>query len=364
MQLRRFGVVMVMAASASLAAPHMVMAEKPDQNDSVDYAPRTKAVAGTLPLAAQYTLAVSAPTQLNEKGMEQLPSGITADLRVNVAFHPEGSSPAEALALVSVVPSSLTFYALGETHETMVSVTASANTTPGDYLYTIQAVGPTGLGWGISNHTLSITVSQPVLLDRTPPDVTITSPADGTAFTFCTGGTAIPVTISAVDPESAVTAVGGTVNGTPFAVNPFSPSHSVVAEGGFTAAAVGSYVLEAWATSVGGTGRSPQVSVSVSYAMSWLPPVSQGRTLRGAFPIKFAARDCQGNFVTDASVRVEVWEGNVLRKTAVLGDGSDAVRIETDQYVTNFNPPAGLHTYTVKVFFNNFLQASTSVATQ
>ena len=111
---------------------------------------------------------------------------------------------------------SMTFYALGETHQTTVHVVASNNTTPGDYMYNIQAVGPAGLGWGISNHTLTVTVSQPVVLDTTPPDVKITSPVDGQAFTFCLAGTKVPVTISAVDAESVVTAVGGWVNGSPF----------------------------------------------------------------------------------------------------------------------------------------------------
>ena len=54
------------------------------------------------------------------------------------------------------------------------------------------------------------------------------------------------------------------------------------------------------------------------------------------------------------------------RFAAVYGDGSDAVRINEDHehYIANFHPPAGNHTYTVKVFFNGFLQASTNFITQ
>jgi len=349
-------------AATMLLAASATMASAQGNNDSVDYAPGAHTVAGTLPVNTQYTLAVSAPTQLNKKGEEALAGGITATIRVNVASYPEGSSPAEAQALVSVDDSSLTFFALGETHQTTVRVAASANTTPGDYVYTIQAVGPEGLGWGNSGHTLTVTLSRPVVTDNTPPDVTITSPTAGQAFTFCTGGTTIPVTISAVDAESFVFAVGFTVNGAAFGVNPFTAANTVSAQGQFVAPTVGAYELGAWATSAGGTGQSPKVGVSVNYAMSWLPPLSLGRTINGAVAIKFAARDCQGKFVADSSVRVEVWEAGVQRFAAVYGDGSDAVRInETDEhYIANFHPPAGNHSYTVKVFFNGFQQASTN----
>ena len=353
--------IILLASSASMAS-----AQNSGQNDSVDYAPRVHTVAATLPLDTQYTLAVSAPTQLNKNGEEALQNGIRAELRVNAASYPEGSSPAEALALVSVYHNSMTFYALGETHSTTVRVAALAGTTPGDYMYTIQAVGPQGLGWGNSGHTLTVTVSEPVVLDTTPPDVTITSPTAGLGFTFCTGGTTVPVTISAVDAQSPVTAVGFTVNGASFSVNSFAPANTVAAEGQFVAPAVGAYQLRAWATSAGGTGHSPVVGISVNYAMSWLPPLSLGRTVNGAVAIKFAARDCQGKFVADSSVRVEVWEGTVQRFAAVHGDGSDAVRLQEadEHYIANFHPSSGSHIYTVKVFFNGFQQATTNFTTR
>ena len=350
---------LLLASSATIAS-----AQGSGKNDSVDYTPHAHAIAGILPVDQSYTLAVAAPTQLNEKGLAALENGLIATLRINVESYPEGSSEAEAAALVSLDDWSMTFYALGETHQTTVHVVASVNTTPGDYQYTIQAVGPTGLGWGIANHALNLTVSQPVVLDTTPPDVRITSPTDKQAFDFCSAGTKVPVTISAVDPESVVTAIGGTVNGTPFTVQPFTPANVVLASGEIVAPVVGVYTLGAWATSAGGTGTAPTVEISVNYKMSWLPPLSLGRTMHGAIAIKFAARDCNGAFVADTSVRVEVWEANALRFTAVYGDGSDSVRIENSQYITNFNPPAGNHTYTVKVFFNNYLQATTTVVAQ
>ena len=352
---------MLLASSATMA-----LAQNSGKNDSANYEPREYTVAGILPQAKEYTLAVSAPTQLNNKGVAALKSGIVAELRVNVTSFPDGSSEGEAAALVSLEKWSMTFYALGETRQSTVRVVASQNTTPGDYEYNIQAVGPTGLGWGISNHKLTVTVSQPVAQDTTLPVVRITSPVEGQAFTFCLAGTKVPVTISAVDAESFVTAVGGSVDGTPFLVNPFTSANVVLATGEFTAAGVGAYTLGAWATSAGGTGTAPEVGISVNYSMSWLSPFTPGRTFNGdAVVIKFAARDCLDAFVADTSVQVEVWEGSTPLFTAVYGTGDDKVRIDDDNthYITNFHrPDKSSHTYTAKVFFKGYLQASLDFA--
>ena len=58
--------------------------------------------------------------------------------------------------------------------------------------------------------------------------------------------------------------------------------------------------------------------------------------------------------------------GSVSQAVAILGDGSDAVRIDDvqGQYITNFKPASGAHTYTVKVFFDGFEQASKNFTTK
>ena len=148
----------------------------------------------------------------------------------------------------------------------------------------------------------------------------------------------MPVTISAMDAESVVTAIGGTVNGTPFAVAPFTPANVVSASGEIVVSVIGSYTLGAGPPAPAGRARRSEVAISVNYAMSWLTPLSEGRTIRGALAIKFEAQDCNDAFVADTGVKVEVWEGSTLRFTAVEGDGSDAVRIEDAKYITNFQP--------------------------
>ena len=106
--------------------------------------------------------------------------------------------------------------------------------------------------------------------------------------------------------------------------------------------------------------------MSVNYAMSWLPPLSLGKVISGALAIKFSARDCNGVFVADNRVSVEIWEGTVRQFVATFGDGSDAVRIDEvqGQYITNFKAASGAHNYTVKVLFGGFEQASKDFTTK
>lgn len=354
--------VLVVGCAAAAAA----QTPQTTGNDSVDYAPKTQNLAGTVPFGREYTLDITSPSSLNNKGDKAIADGITANLRVNVDDFPEASNEAAAAALVTLDDQFMVFDALAQTHQTTVRLYVTSNTIPGDYVFTIQADGPEGIGWGNAGHTLTVTVSEPVLVDTTPPAVVITSPNDGQSFTFCSAGTVVPVTISAIDGESLVTSVWATANNVPFAVSFPGASNNVVANGSFTATGVGSYPLQAWAKSTGGTGESAVVKMSVNYTMSWLPPLSNGKVVSGEAVIKFSARDCNGAFVADNRVRVEIFEDGASKFVANFGDGNEAVRIDEvqGQYITNFTPASGVHTYTVKVFFGGFEQASKSFTTK
>lgn len=358
------------AASLALlfafAATAAAQPSKENGNDSVDYAPKTQILAGTFPFERQYTLDITSPSSLNKQGNKDIAAGIRADLRVNLVDFPDASNEAAAAALVTLDDQFMMFTALAQTHQTTVRLHVTNNNTPGDYVFTIQADGPSGIGWGNAAHTLTVTVAQPGLSDTTPPAVVIISPKDGDRFTFCSAGTVVPVTISANDAESLVTSVWATANNTPFTVSFPGPDHNVVANDNFTAMGIGSYALKAFARSAGGEGQSEVVNVSVNYTMSWLPPLSNGKVVSGEAVIKFSARDCNGAFVADNRVRVEVFEGGASKFVATFGDGSDAVRIDElqGQYITNFKPAAGVHTYTVKVFFGGFEQASKDFTTK
>lgn len=357
-----------MAASLALLVTFAAAASaQPSKgNDSVGYAPKTQNLAGTRPFGPTYALDITSPSSLNDKGDKLIAGGITANLRVNVIDFPDASSEAEAAALVTLGDSFLVFDALAQTKRTTVRVNVGNSTTPGDYVFTIQADGPGGIGWGNSSHTLNVSVAEPVLVDQSAPVVNITSPTEKAAFTFCSTGTVVPVSISATDPESLVTSVWATASNAPFTVSFTGPSHSVTANGSFTAPAIGFYPLQAWALSAGGAGESGVVTVSVNYAMTWLPPLSLGKVVSGALPIKFSARDCNGAFVIDQRVSVEVLESGVSKFVATFGEGSEAVRIDEgqEQYIANFKPAPGVHTYTIKVFFGGFEQASRTFTTK
>jgi hypothetical protein len=357
--------IATVAASLTLLVAFAAAAAAQSQgNDSVDYAPATQNLAGTFPFERSYALSITSPSKLN--GKVDVAAGITAFLRVTVDDFPEPSNEAAAAALVTLDDPFMVFHAVAERHATTVRLHVGANTVPGDYVFSVQADGPNGIGWGNASHTLTVTVAAPVVSDSTPPAVVITSPVDQHALTFCPTGTVVPVTISATDPESLVTSVWATASHVSFAVDFAGASNNVVATGSFKATEIGLYPLQAWAKSTGGTGQSEVITVSVNYVMSWLPPLSNGKVIGGALPIKFAARDCNGTFVADNRVSVEVWEDNIRQFVASSGDGSDAVRIDEvqGQYIANFKPASGVHTYTVKVLFGGFEQASKSFTTK
>jgi hypothetical protein len=356
MRKRILGIVLLaVACFAGVAAPAAA--------NPVTYSPSSKTVAGTLPVTQTYTVAITSPSALNGSGLAVLSAGLVVPVTVSVTDFPDGSSAAAALALVSVSPAWVTFSTLSETHNVTVTITAAAGTPSGDYAYTIQANPVVSVpSWGNGGTTLSLELTTPVVTDTTPPNVTITSPVNAQAFAFCSAGNAIPVAIDAVDPESFVTAVNATVNGSAVALSSFTPANNVSVSGTYSATDIGSYTVSATATSAGGTSAPKTATFTVNYTLTFLPPLSLGKTAKGGstIPIKFSARDCTGAFVADERVSVKVYEGTTLVFTAVFGEGSDSVRIDpvAEQYITNFQTSAGAHTYTAKVLFNGFEQQS------
>ena len=182
---------------------------------------------------------------------------------------------------------------------------------------------------------------------------------------FCSAGTKVPVTISAVDPESVVTAIGGTVNGTPFTVQPFTPANVVLASGEIVAPAVGAYTLGAWATSAGGTGTAP-----TGRYQRQLHDVLAAAAQHGSHDATVRSRSSSRRATATApSLRTPVFgsrSGKAThfdsRPSTVTAATRFASRIRSTSPTSN--PPTGNHTYTVKVFFNDYLQATTNVAVQ
>ncbi|MCX5770461.1 MAG: hypothetical protein NTZ09_09355 [Candidatus Hydrogenedentes bacterium] len=335
-------------------------------SDNATYDPPSNVVAGIKPFSDAYTLGIISPGSLNKDGDEALPGGIVVNVRINATSWPAGSSQADAEAMVSVSPVSLTYTALNETQNTDVSIAVGAGAVVGDYTYTIQGVPPTGLGWGLGAHNLTISVGETGTGDTTPPIVTIVEPADGAAIVYCLGGTPVDIEFQAVDPESAITSVAATVNGAGVTLDATGlGTNNVTATGVFIAGGIGAYTVVASATSQGGTGDAT-ADFTVNYVMGWLPPLSLGKTSKGGsdVPIKFTARDCSNLFVHDETVTVVVYEvtagGDVACLSGVFGEGASFIRIDdaAGQYIINFKTAAGAHNYRADVLFNGFFQAS------
>jgi hypothetical protein len=349
-----------LALTASLAAAQ-------GGNASFNYS-LDKTISGTLPVADSYVLTVTSPDRINRSGSFPQEVGLT----VSAADYPLGSSEAQALALVSLGQSSLTYTALSEQKTVTVSVSASSSTVPGDYAFLIRADPAAGIGWGAGDgHTLVVSVAAPTLVDITPPNVQILEPTPGQEFLFCSAGTPVSLTVNASDAETFVTNVYASVNNSPVTLSSFTPANSVTVSGTFSAADIGSYTVKAWATNTVPLTSDPdaaKVTIAVNYALSFLPPLSLGKTAKGGstMPIKFTVRDCVGAFVQDTRVTVEVWEGATRRFTATLGDSSTSVRIdaEAEQYITNFQTAAGTHDYTVRVLFNGIVQGTRPFSTR
>ena len=171
-----------------MASAQAVSAQNSGQNDSVDYAPGVHTVAGTLPLDTQTRSRCRPPRKLNKKGEEALPNGIPAELRVNVASYPVGFHPGGGACAGVGRPlprwfstSSARSYNNGEGWRPAPTPRLVTTCTPSRPLDRRDWAGATPAP------TLTVTVSEPVVLDTTPPDVTITSPTAGQKFTFCTG---------------------------------------------------------------------------------------------------------------------------------------------------------------------------------
>jgi hypothetical protein len=186
---------------------------------------------------------------------------------------------------------------------------------------------------------------------------------DKSIITLCSGGTPVDIAFEATDAESLISSVSADVNGNAVTLSTSGlNANSVDATGTYTAGAIGSYTVNAHATSEGGEGHA-SATFSVNYNLMWLPPLSLGKSNQkggSTVPIKFTTRDCSGAFVHDGSVKVVVYEvtgtGDVEALTGYFGEGADFVRIDDQagQYIINFQTASGVHTYRAEVYFNDF----------
>jgi hypothetical protein len=337
-------------------------------NDTT-YDPASTTIEQTRPFNQSFDLKITSPTQLAKNStLPSTSNPLITDILITSTSAPDGVLKAAAESLISANPTFLTFTALGQQQKVTITADVSAATVPGPYAYNIvsqrRVVGQdTVQGWGNGAATLTVVVSAPTTeADTTPPSVTISKPTADQSFTFCTGGTPVDIAFNAQDAESVISAVSADVNANAVALSITGlNTNSVDATGTYTANSIGAYTVNAHATSEGGPGDA-SANFSVNYNLSWLPPLSLGKTNKGGstVPIKFTARDCNGAFVHDGSVKVVVYEvtagGDLEALTGFFGQGAAYVRIDdvAGQYIINFQTSSGTHNYRADVFFNDF----------
>jgi hypothetical protein len=344
--------------------------------NNLDHSPAEHTVSGPLPVSGTFNWTITSPEQ-RTRGQNPDPDvpAIAADLEVDATSWPVGSDEDQAEALVSLNESAVSFDAYSQTRTVGVTVTAPAGTVAGDYTFELKAKVATtsspkpGNGDGVF---LTVSVATPTMIDTTPPNVSITAPANGDSFKFCAAGNTINVGVTAADPDSVVTALFGSVNSGNLVFTPVSPNllntNTVMATASLSAGSVGNYEIKAWATSAGGTSdkEASLVTVTLLYDLGWLPPLSLGKTAKAGstIPIKFRSTECLGAFVPDQTVNVKVFKGVTATGTplmnAVYGDSSSSVRISTvdEQYIVNFQTQTVAADYLVQVFFNGALNGS------
>lgn len=336
-------------------------------NDAT-YSPENKIISGEIPFTESYAVTFTSPSNLNRAGDEALITGTGICLNVNVSVQDnDGTSNEYVLSLLADDLSlvELCFTALSQQKTFTVNINVPGDAAPGDYVIKFDTGTMLEFAWGAGGGSiLTLSIAAPTTEpDTTAPIVAINEPVTDAAITYCSNSTPINIAFEAFDAESDITDAFAEVSGDPvtdLTVDGLGTGE-VSAIGTYNAEDIGIYILNAHATSSGGTGDASS-SFSLNYNVSWLPPLSLGKTRKGGstIPIKFTVRDCNGNFVYDERIGVAVIEitetGEFTKLNGVFGEGASGIRIDdmAGQYILDFQTDPGVHNYRAEVYFMDF----------
>jgi hypothetical protein len=226
---------------------------------------------------------------------------------------------------------------------------------PGLYSITIQAQtkSPLGRGLGVGTGFLSFSllVSEPVLEDTLPPDVTVVSPSMGYQAKL---GETVSFLASAIDPYedgagTGIIAMNGEVKSAggsftaPLALSvaprlPVAAGVEVAATSSLALNKVGTYAVTFTAEDDAdhiGVGVS---SFTVAMDVGFLQPITLNKVLKSGqtLPIKWAFTDYAGNLLSpDGSVQACVEPGHVCY-SAGTGSGSIGWTLDASGNVTQY----------------------------
>jgi hypothetical protein len=98
---------------------------------------------------------------------------------------------------------------------------------------------------------------------------------------------------------------------------------------------LGSNIFKVIGTKTDGAVVSQEIVFDVDYSLKWLSPLASESINAGSvLPIKFAAKDFNGNFVEDANVAVEIFD-ETGHQTEIFT--SDGVKISESHYLLNLD---------------------------
>lgn len=329
---------------------------------------RATNLVGTSSDSADFTVGLSAPPPAVAIAQPTGPSyTLTSGATLNLPFTFTGTSyyggVTELTATLNGTPVSFTASGLGA-----LVATGSGNfaiTSAGTYTFVVTATDQNGS----STATRTFTV---VSSTQAPPTVTITDPANGSVFTRNTCGSttlSIPYSFTAkASTGSTISSVSATLNGRTIALTPSGlNTATVTGSGTLSVSCAGSYTLVITVKSGTLVGSASTTFTVKDYTpppppcrLTWLPPISLGKTQQGGstIPIKFNL-DCGCVSTKDTTVVIAISEiystGGSSAPTLYTYDrGSPNPPTYTingsGMYHLNFTTARGVHRYRIEVY--------------
>jgi hypothetical protein len=339
---------------------------------NVQYNPATKVVQGNQPLVQSYSLAITSPSNLVAGAALSIPLDIT------VLSKPAGVNDATALSFITLSPMVLSVTGPNQNIPVTVTVDVPLGDFAGDYAYLIKTSGWSPALSGVDNGaTVNARVSPANSETKTPPAVTLLSPANNSTYTYyptTSTPASVPISFAANVPFDghAIDTMRAFLGNVQISVTPSGlGTFNASATGTLAISAAGNYTIRVEATNIDGTSEAsaditviagetpPPPPPVVCQNLTWLPPISLNKTEKGGstLPIKFTLT-CGKDFVRDESTLIAIYEiySDGTTSAPVIypyGTGSPNppdYAITGKQYHLNFPTAKGVHRYRIEVY--------------
>jgi len=254
----------------------------PDEPGIVGYNPVVKIAQGNQPYSETYQLQITMPSTLTP--------GVTIPLglQIDPLSLPDGVSVPTARSFISLSTSAVSINQPNQIVLVGISIAVPAGSVAGAYSWKLTTTGwPQDAGEILDNgHTINGIFSAPAEPDDSTPAIVLTSPVNGTVYTYypATGNPVnVPVnfTASVAETGQPIRGLSAFINGSPlnFVASGMN-THAASGTGSVQLTAPGVYTISANATNLHGTSTaSSDISVQVSAPP---PSISVASPLAGA----------------------------------------------------------------------------------